>query len=74
VNWDFWDGAFQKSTAETEWAGWKRHSALYEIAKVHTSWRLSISGNCWGPAMTINEWGTEEQKQKYIPDLVSGKQ
>lgn len=46
--------------------------ALYEIAKVHTSWRLSISGNCWGPAMTINEYGTEEQKQKYIPGLVSG--
>ena len=47
--------------------------ALYEIAKVHTSWRLSISGNCWGPAMTINEYGTKEQKQKYIPSLVSGK-
>ena len=47
--------------------------ALYEIAKVHTSWRLSISGNVWGPAMTINNWGTEEQKQKYIPGLVSGK-
>ena len=47
--------------------------ALYEIAKVHTSWRLSISGNVWGPAMTINEWGTVEQKQKYIPGLVSGK-
>ena len=47
--------------------------ALYEIAKVHTSWRLSISGNVWGPAMTINEWGTAEQKQKYIPGLVSGK-
>lgn len=47
--------------------------ALYEIAKVHTSWRLSISGNTWGPAMTINEYGTEEQKQKYIPGLVSGK-
>ena len=46
--------------------------ALYEIAKVHTSWRLSVSGNCWGPAMTINEWGNEEQKQKYIPGLVSG--
>jgi glutaryl-CoA dehydrogenase (non-decarboxylating) len=46
--------------------------ALYEIAKVHTSWRLSISGNCWGPAMTINEYGTEEQKQKYIPGLLSG--
>lgn len=54
--------------------GWMEAvTALYEIAKVHTSWRLSISGNCWGPAMTINEWGTEEQKQKYIPDLVSGK-
>lgn len=46
--------------------------ALYEIAKVHTSWRLSISGNCWGPAMTINQYGTEEQKQKYIPGLVDG--
>jgi glutaryl-CoA dehydrogenase (non-decarboxylating) len=46
--------------------------ALYEISKVHTSWRLSISGNCWGPAMTINQYGTEEQKRKYIPGLVSG--
>jgi glutaryl-CoA dehydrogenase (non-decarboxylating) len=46
--------------------------ALYEIAKVHTSWRLSVSGNCWGPAMTINQYGTEEQKQKFIPGLVSG--
>ncbi|SFG86974.1 glutaryl-CoA dehydrogenase (non-decarboxylating) [Desulfotomaculum arcticum] len=46
--------------------------ALYEISKVHTSWRLSISGNNWGPAMTINEYGTEEQKQKYIPGLLDG--
>ncbi len=46
--------------------------ALYEIAKVHTSWRLAISGNCWGPAMTVNEYGTEEQKQKYIPGWVDG--
>ncbi|HEX3011032.1 MAG TPA: acyl-CoA dehydrogenase family protein [Syntrophomonadaceae bacterium] len=46
--------------------------ALYEIAKVHTSWRLSISGNCWGPAMTVNEYGTEEQKKKYIPGWVDG--
>ncbi|WP_088226772.1 acyl-CoA dehydrogenase family protein [Desulfosporosinus sp. FKB] len=53
--------------------GWMEAvTALYEIAKVHTSWRLSISGNCWGPAMTINEYGTEEQKRKYIPGLVSG--
>jgi len=46
--------------------------ALYEISRVHTSWRLSISGNNWGPAMTINEYGTEEQKQKYIPGLLDG--
>jgi len=46
--------------------------ALYEISKVHTSWRLSISGNCWGPAMTVNQFGTEEQKQKYIPGWVDG--
>ncbi|MDR1615853.1 MAG: acyl-CoA dehydrogenase family protein [Syntrophomonadaceae bacterium] len=46
--------------------------ALYEISKVHTSWRLSISGNCWGPAMTINQFGTEDQKQRFIPKLVSG--
>jgi glutaryl-CoA dehydrogenase (non-decarboxylating) len=53
--------------------GWMEGvAALYEIAKVHTSWRLSISGNVWGPAMTILEYGTEEQKQKYIPGLCSG--
>ena len=34
--------------------GWMESvTALYEIAKVHTSWRLSISGNIWGPALTI---------------------
>ncbi|NLL38058.1 MAG: acyl-CoA dehydrogenase [Clostridiales bacterium] len=53
--------------------GWMESvTALYEIAKVHTSWRLSISGNIWGPALTILEHGTEEQKQKYIPGLCSG--
>jgi glutaryl-CoA dehydrogenase (non-decarboxylating) len=46
--------------------------ALYEISKVHTSWRLSISGNCWGPAMTVNQFGTKEQKEKYIPGWVAG--
>jgi glutaryl-CoA dehydrogenase (non-decarboxylating) len=53
--------------------GWMEAvAALYEIAKVHTSWRLSISGNVWGPALTILNYGTEEQKQKYIPGLCSG--
>lgn len=44
--------------------------AQFEIAKPHTSWRLSISGNNWGPAYTINKYGTEEQKQEYIPKLL----
>jgi len=53
--------------------GWMEGvAALYEIAKVHTSWRLSISGNVWGPALSILEFGTEEQKRKYIPGLCSG--
>ncbi len=46
--------------------------ALYEISKAHTAWRLSVSGNTWGPAMTINQYGTKEQKEKWIPKLVSG--
>ena len=46
--------------------------AHYEISKVHTSWRLAISGNNWGPAMTINQFGTEEQKKKWIPSLLDG--
>jgi glutaryl-CoA dehydrogenase (non-decarboxylating) len=40
--------AFPRNTAETAWAD-GGVAALYEIAKVHTSWRLSISGNVWGP-------------------------
>jgi len=53
--------------------GWQEGCiALYEIAKVHTSWRLAISGNNWGPAMTINEYGTKEQKEKFIPGLLEG--
>ena len=53
--------------------GWMEGvAALYEIAKVHTSWRLSISGNVWGPALTILNYGNDEQKEKYIPGLCSG--
>lgn len=53
--------------------GWMEGvAALYEIAKVHTSWRLSISGNVWGPALTILKYGTEAQKQAWIPGLCDG--
>ena len=44
--------------------------AQFEISKPCTSWRLSISGNNWGPAYTINKYGTEEQKKTYIPPLL----
>lgn len=44
--------------------------AQFEISKPCTSWRLSISGNNWGPAYTINKYGTEEQKKAYIPPLL----
>lgn len=46
--------------------------AIEQIAKVHTSWRMAFNMQCWGPALTIQKFGTEEQKQHYIPKFVSG--
>ena len=46
--------------------------ALEQIAKVHTAWRMPFNMQCWGPALTIQKFGTEEQKQEYIPKFVSG--
>lgn len=47
--------------------------AMEEISKVDSSCSVIMSVNnslvCWG----IQEFGTEEQKQKYLPDLASGK-
>jgi glutaryl-CoA dehydrogenase (non-decarboxylating) len=43
-----------------------------QIAKVSPSWRLPFNMQNLGPALTVNEFGTEEQKQKYIPGWVSG--
>lgn len=43
-----------------------------QIARVHSSMRLPFNMQN-GPALTILRWGTEEQKRKYIPDLVSAK-
>jgi glutaryl-CoA dehydrogenase (non-decarboxylating) len=45
---------------------------IEQIAKVHTSWRMAFNMQCWGPALTIQKFGTEEQKQHYIPKFVSG--
>ncbi len=47
--------------------------AMEEISKVDSSCSVIMSVNnslvCWG----LQEFGTEEQKQKYLPDLASGK-
>ncbi len=43
-----------------------------QIAKVSPSWRLPFNMQNLGPALTVNEFGTAEQKQRYIPGWVSG--
>lgn len=43
-----------------------------QIAKVSASWRLPFNMQNLGPAVTVNKFGTEEQKKKYIPGWVSG--
>ena len=46
--------------------------AIEQIAKIHTSWRMAFNMQCWGPSLTIQKFGTEEQKAHYIPKFVSG--
>lgn len=43
-----------------------------EIAKVSPSWRLPFNMQNLGPALTVQEFGTEEQKERLIPGWVSG--
>ncbi len=43
-----------------------------QIAKVSPSWRLPFNMQNLGPALTVNEFGTEEQKRTHIPGWVSG--
>lgn len=53
--------------------GFLAHALIAEeIARVHSALRfyLNMQG---GPAVTLLEYGTEEQKGKYIPGLLSGK-
>jgi glutaryl-CoA dehydrogenase (non-decarboxylating) len=42
-----------------------------EIARVHSALRVAINMQI-GPALTLLQFGTEEQKRKFIPGLVSG--
>ena len=43
-----------------------------QLAKVSPSWRLPFNLQNIGPAITVNEFGTPEQKEKYIPGWVEG--
>jgi len=46
--------------------------AIEEISRVHTSLAFSVAPhNCFA-GLTIAEFGTEEQKRKYLPKLASG--
>ena len=42
-----------------------------QIAKVSGSWRLPFNMQNIGPAITVNKFGTEEQKRRFIPKWVS---
>jgi glutaryl-CoA dehydrogenase (non-decarboxylating) len=44
-----------------------------EIARVHSAMRVAINMQI-GPAVTVLQFGTEEQKKRFIPPLVSGEQ
>lgn len=43
-----------------------------ELARVSASWGLPINMQLFGPALTILKFGTKEQKETYLPKLVSG--
>jgi glutaryl-CoA dehydrogenase (non-decarboxylating) len=42
-----------------------------EVARVHSAMRVAINMQM-GPAVTLLQFGSEEQKKKFIPGLVSG--
>ena len=42
-----------------------------EVARVHSAMRVAINMQI-RPALTLLQFGTEEQKRKFIPGLVSG--
>jgi glutaryl-CoA dehydrogenase (non-decarboxylating) len=43
-----------------------------QIARVSASWRLPFNMQNLGPSLSVARWGTDEQKEKYIPGWISG--
>ena len=43
-----------------------------EVARVSASWGVSFNMQTQGPALSLLRWGTEEQKQEWVPKLAAG--
>jgi len=43
-----------------------------QIAKVSASWRLPFNMQNLGAPLSVAKWGTDEQKEKYIPGWIDG--
>jgi len=43
-----------------------------QLAKINASWRLPLNMQNIGPSLTVNKFGTQEQKERFIPGWVSG--
>jgi len=43
-----------------------------QVARVSASWRLPFNMQNLGAPLSVARWGTEEQKQKYIPGWING--
>jgi len=43
-----------------------------QIARVSASWRLPFNMQNLGPALSVARFGTDEQKEKYIPGWIEG--
>lgn len=53
--------------------GYLSHALIVEaVGKVSGSLRIPFNTIAFGPAATLNNWGTEEQKTRYIPGLMKG--
>ena len=42
-----------------------------QLAKVSGSWRLPLNMQNIGPAVTVNKFGTQQQKERFIPSWVN---
>jgi glutaryl-CoA dehydrogenase (non-decarboxylating) len=45
-----------------------------QIGRVSASWRLPFNMQNLGPALTVNKFGSEAQKKRYVPGWVAGTQ